>query len=82
MVQEMITEGQHVAEFNVEGWDGSHWRQVAHATTVGYKRLLRVPDTKTDRVRLTILKSRGTPMVREFGLFLAPPLPQPAAPAK
>ncbi|MCX5655336.1 MAG: alpha-L-fucosidase [Planctomycetota bacterium] len=74
-VQEMITQGQRVEEFRVEAWDGAGWREVGKGTTVGYKRLLRVGDVRTDKVRLAITKSRGAPTVREFGLYLAPPLP-------
>ena len=75
MVQEMITQGQRVEEFRVEAWDGAGWREIGKGTTVGHKRLLRVGDTKTNKVRLLIAKSRGEPTVREFGLYLAPPLP-------
>jgi alpha-L-fucosidase len=74
-VQEMITQGQRVEEFRVEAWDGAGWREVGKGTTVGYKRLLRVGDVRTDKVRLVITKSRGAPTIREFGLYLAPPLP-------
>ena len=75
MVQEMITQGQRIEEFSVQAWDGAAWREIGKGTTVGYKRLLRLPDIKTDKARLAISKSRGAPTVREFGLYLAPPLP-------
>ena len=74
-VQEMITQGQRVEEFRVEAWDGAGWREVGKGTTIGHKRLLRVGDVKTNKVRLIITKSRGEPTVREFGLYLAPALP-------
>ena len=74
-VQEMITQGQRVEEFRVEAWDGAGWREAGKGTTVGHKRLLRVGDVRTDKVRLAITKSRGAPTVREFGLYLAPPMP-------
>jgi alpha-L-fucosidase len=76
MIQEMITQGQRVEEFRIEAWDGTGWRVIGVGTTVGHKRLLRGPDTKTNKVRLVITKSRGEPTVREFGLYLAPPLPE------
>jgi alpha-L-fucosidase len=74
-VQEMITQGQRVEEFRVEAWDGAGWREIGKGTTIGHKRLLRVGDVRTNKVRLLITKSRGEPTVREFGLYLAPPLP-------
>jgi len=74
-VQEMITQGQRVEAFSVEAWDGAGWREIGKGTTIGHKRLLRVGDVKTHKVRLVITKSRGEPTVREFGLYLAPALP-------
>jgi len=75
MIQEMITQGQRVEEFQIEAWDGTAWRTIGKGTTIGHKRLLRGPETKTDKVRLAITKSRGAPTIREFGLYLAPALP-------
>jgi len=74
MIQEMITQGQRVEEFRLDAWDGAGWRAIGKGTTIGHKRLLRGPDTKTDKLRLVITKSRGAPTVREFGLYLAPAL--------
>jgi len=71
MIQEQITVGQRVERFVLEAWDGKGWKQVAAATTIGYKRLLRFPGVTTSRVRLRILDSRDCPTVREFALFKA-----------
>ncbi len=79
MVQEMFTQGQRVEQFKLEARvegqaAGSHqWREIAQATTIGYKRLLRFPEVTADRVRLTIEQSRDCPTIREFGLFKASP---------
>lgn len=48
------------------------WREVASGTTVGYKRLLRLPAVSASRVRLRITGGRATPAIAEFGLFLDP----------
>jgi alpha-L-fucosidase len=72
MVEEMISLGQRIEEFAVERWDDGKWLPVCQGTTIGHKRLLRFPEVTAGKVRLVITKSRGTPTVREFGLFLAP----------
>jgi alpha-L-fucosidase len=69
MLQENIRVGQRIEEFTLEAWDGIAWRPLARGTTVGYKRLLRFPEATTDRVRLTILRSRTSPTLASFGLF-------------
>lgn len=73
MLQEMISTGQRVEEFSLEGWDGQAWKPIVTATTIGHKRLLRFPEVTASRVRLTILDSRDCPTIREFGLFKASP---------
>jgi alpha-L-fucosidase len=71
MLQETIALGQRVEQFKLEAWDGSAWKDIVAATTIGHKRLLRFPAVTASRVRLVILDSRDTPAIREFGLFKA-----------
>jgi len=77
LVQEMITTGQRVEAFRLEAFANGRWREVARATTIGYKRLLRFPAVTASRVRLTILESRDSPTIRELGLFKASPRERP-----
>jgi alpha-L-fucosidase len=71
MLQEMISTGQRVEQFKLEAWDGAAWKEIATATTIGHKRLLRFPAVTASKVRLTILDARDCPTIREFGLFKA-----------
>ncbi len=48
------------------------WKELAKATTVGYKKYLRVPDTTTDQLRIRILASRVSPTLSNFGLYYQP----------
>ncbi|MHC4176849.1 MAG: alpha-L-fucosidase [Planctomycetota bacterium] len=73
MVQEMISTGQRVERFKLEARVDGGWQEIAGATTIGYKRLLRFPEVTASTVRLTILDSRDCPTIREFGLFKASP---------
>ena len=70
-LQENIQVGQRVSSFAVDAWNGSSWQQIANATTIGYKRLLRLPSpVTTSQVRLRITGSRALPpAIATFGLY-------------
>ena len=72
MVQEYIALGQRVEEYRIEAWDGQDWRQIAKGTTIGHKKLDRFPDVTASKVRLIIVKSQGSSLIRAFGLYQAP----------
>jgi alpha-L-fucosidase len=72
LLQEDIRFGQRVEEFSLEAWDGYAWRPFAAGSTIGYKRLLRLPEITTKCVRLTIHESRTSPTLSAFGLFKLP----------
>jgi len=69
LLQENIRLGQRVEEFYIDAWDGQNWKPVAHATTIGYKRLLRFEAVSTQRVRLRITQARACPVLSSFGLY-------------
>lgn len=78
MVQEFLPEGQHVEEYVFEAWDGGAggtWRPFARGTTIGHKKLDRFGDVTAAKVRLTIMRARSAPKIRELGLFSAPARP-------
>ena len=54
-IRERIADGQRVASFAVEAPDGEGgWNVVARGTTVGHRRLARVPGVKYGRIRVTL----------------------------
>lgn len=72
MLQEDISKGQRVEAFTVEVRVNGEWKPVAEGTTIGYKRLLRFPDTETDGIRVIIRECRGVANILRVGAFLAP----------
>lgn len=69
MLQENISKGQRIEQFTLEAWINNKWMQITEGTTVGYKRLIRFPDVKTNKIRFTITQSRLEPALSEFGLY-------------
>ncbi|MDD4778430.1 MAG: alpha-L-fucosidase [Fermentimonas sp.] len=74
MVQEDIKKGQRVENFIVEGFINNEWKVLTKATTIGYKRLLRLPDTDATKLRLTITGTRDIANIHKFGAYYAPKL--------
>lgn len=70
MIQEYIREGQRIAEWSFEIWDGQGWREMVHHKTIGYKNIKRFEKVTTSKVRLNILRSWDNPMISGFGLFM------------
>jgi len=72
MIKEFISKGQRIENFKLEALVNDEWLELASSTTVGYKKLLRFPVTKSDRIKLTIAQSRDNAMITEIGLYLTP----------
>ena len=71
LVQEQIALGQRVKQFSVEIWDGAAWRSIARQTTIGYKRILRFPAVRTNKLRLRIDAAKACPTISNLELYLA-----------
>lgn len=68
MLQEPIGEyGERIESHAVDIWDGNVWREVASATNIGHKRILRFPETTTSGVRIRVLQSRGEALLSHIG---------------
>ncbi|HFK5527930.1 TPA: alpha-L-fucosidase [Elizabethkingia anophelis] len=60
MLQEAIsTHSERVESHAVDAWVNGEWKEIAAATNIGYKRILRFPEITTQKIRLRILESRG-----------------------
>ena len=72
LVQEHIALGQRVEGFTVEILSNNEWQTVGIGTTIGYKRILRFPTVKAEKVRLKITQSRACPVISNIELYFAP----------
>ncbi|MEU1408570.1 lectin [Streptomyces sp. NPDC005728] len=73
-VQEDLNLGMRTRSFAVDRWTGSTWAQIAADSTVGHKKLIRLPaPVTTARVRLRVTGARTAPAIAALGLFRRPP---------
>lgn len=82
LLQEDIARGQRVEAFTLEAHTPEGWRRVGEGTTVGYKRLLRIPAVEADRLRLTVTGTRLRSRISRVGAFFAPEIGEEATPAE
>lgn len=69
LLQEYIKLGQRVSAFSVDVWKDNTWQQVANATTIGYKRILRINPVETSRIRVNITGSKACPVLSNIAVY-------------
>lgn len=64
LLQEAIgVNSERVEKHAVDAWINGAWKEIAQATNIGYKRILRFPEVTTDKIRVRITASRLTPAI-------------------
>jgi alpha-L-fucosidase len=53
------------------------WKEIAKATTIGYKRILRFPTVEATKLRFNITGSKACPLISEIGVYNAPQILTP-----
>ncbi|MDP3200555.1 MAG: alpha-L-fucosidase [Algoriphagus sp.] len=74
LIQEFVNLGQRVKAFSLEKEVNGKWEIVARGTTIGFKRILRFPDTEARKIRINFLEAKGIPVISEIGVYHAPAL--------
>jgi len=64
-----LNDGQHVANFRIEVWNGKGWNTVVEGGAIGHKRIDHFAPVTASRVRLNILASSAEAHIREFQVF-------------
>lgn len=81
VLREPIALGQRIAAFRVviEPQDGAGETEIARGTTIGARRILRVPVTTARRVAVEIVEARACPLIAAFELYRSPAVAQDSA---
>jgi len=73
MAQEHIPLGQRVAAHEIHVFKDGAWRIVAKGTTIGYKRIHRLPAIKASKIRLFLTETKAAPVIESVGVYKASP---------
>lgn len=68
-LQEYIQLGQRVQSFNVEVWKDNGWQPAASATTIGYKRILKIAPVETGKIRINITAAKACPVISNIEIY-------------
>lgn len=74
LLQEYIQLGQRVHKFTLEIETDHDWKEVAHGTTIGYKRILRFDNVTSKKARVTIETDALCLTLANLEIYNAPPL--------
>ena len=69
MIQEPIRFGQRISRFEIDVIGSNGWETIFKGTTIGYKRIIRIPPVNTRKIRLRITKANNTVAISNFGLY-------------
>lgn len=69
LLQEYIKLGQRVKKFEVKAWKDNQWQPIATATTIGYKRILKITPVETTKIQINILASKASPVISNLEIY-------------
>ncbi|MCP9755220.1 glycoside hydrolase family 29 [Lacihabitans sp. CCS-44] len=68
-MQEYIALGQRVKSFAIDTWNGSNWKEAANETTIGYKRIIKITTTQTQKIRIRITDAKAGVILSEVKVW-------------
>jgi len=69
LLQEYIQLGQRVESFDIEIWKDNTWQKVISATTIGYKRILKLDSAEAEKIRIRITGSKACPVLSNIAIY-------------
>ncbi|NJB70598.1 alpha-L-fucosidase [Saonia flava] len=71
LLQEPIKYGQRIEKFEVSIEENGAWKSISNETTIGYKRLIRIENVTTRKIKIKIVDANAIPALSNFEVFLA-----------
>jgi alpha-L-fucosidase len=69
LLKEYIQLGQRIKSFHIEIEKEGGWKKVAEATTIGYKRILKIEPVLTNKIRISITSAKACPIISEVEIY-------------
>lgn len=69
VIAEDYRQGHRIRSYVVEGWKNGKWETLVKGSSVGRKKIDPFANTKLSAIRLRIVKSVNTPLLRSFKVF-------------
>ena len=69
LLQEYIALGQRVKSFAIDVWKDNQWKEVSTATTIGYKRIVKIDPVICSKIRVRILDAKASPLISNIAVY-------------
>ena len=69
LLQEYIALGQRVTAFAADAFVDGNWKEIANATTIGYKRILKLPAVTCSKIRVRITGAKAAPLISNLAVY-------------
>ncbi len=69
LLKEYIQLGQRIKSFHIEIEKEGVWKKVAEATTIGYKRILKIEPVLTNKIRISITSAKACPIISDVRIY-------------
>lgn len=69
LLQEYIRLGQRIKAFDIEVWQDNAWEKIASATTIGYKRIIKIDPVTTTKMRINIREAKACPVISNVEVY-------------
>lgn len=70
ILQEYIRLGQRIRKFNIEEWKDNSWQEIANATTIGHKRIIRLEQpVEIQKLKINIEDSKACPVISNVEIY-------------
>jgi alpha-L-fucosidase len=69
LLKEHIQLGQRIKSFHIEIEKEGGWKKVAEATTIGYKRILKIEPVLTNKIRISITSAKACPIISDVEIY-------------
>lgn len=73
VIKEYIALGQRIKRHSVWVKSKNDWEKLLDSTTIGYKRIHLIPETKSNQIRIQIEESLEVPILEFIGIYLSSP---------
>jgi alpha-L-fucosidase len=70
VIKEDIAKGERIRKYVLKGFNGKTWKTIGSGRSVGHNRIeMLIKPLVTSKIKLFVLDSEGTPIIKEFGAF-------------
>jgi alpha-L-fucosidase len=75
VLQEDLEKGQRVLSYKVEGFAGGKWTRLCEGQSIGNKKIDSFSPREIEKIRVTFLKFKASPQIRNFAAYQVIPAP-------